>query len=122
VSTIYVTSSVQKSYEGRSHVVDPRDWIRDGMGPLPKSSIVYGVSDVKVQQIDDDVFRAVITSWSSENYLDERNTLIEEDGMDVYRYTEVVDFTFRTRGTWREISNIEKVDMTLDQVYHVDYL
>ena len=42
--------------------------------------------------------------------------------MDVYRYTEVVDFTFRTRGTWREISNIEKVDMTLDQVYHVDYL
>ena len=122
VSTIYVTSSVQKSYEGRSHVVDPRDWIRDGMGPLPKSSIVYGVSDVKVQQIDDDVFRAVITSWSSENYLDERNTLIVEDGMDVYRYTEVVDFTFRTRGTWREISNIEKVDMTLDQVYHVDYL
>jgi hypothetical protein len=122
VSTIYVTSTVQKSYEGQSNVVDPRQWIADGMGPLPQGSIVYGVSDVKVQQLDEDVFRATITSWSSENYLDETNTLVSDSGMDIYRYTEVVDFTFTSRGTWREIAKIEKVDMTLDQVYHVDYL
>ena len=112
---------MQKSYEGQSNVVDPRQWIADGMGPLPQGSIVYGVSDVKVQQLDEDVFRATITSWSSENYLDETNTLVSDSGMDIYRYTEVVDFTFTSRGTWREIAKIEKVDMTLDQVYHVDY-
>ena len=122
VSTIYVTSTVQKSYEGQSNVVDPRDWIAQGMGPLPKGSIVYGVSDVKVEQISDDVFVATVTSWSSENYLDETNTLVSDSGMDVYRYTEEVEFTFTSRGTWREISNITKYDMTLEQVYHVDYL
>ena len=122
VSTIYVTDSVQRSYEGQSYVVDPRDWIADGMGPLPIGSVVYGVTDVRIEQLSDDVFVATVTSWSSENYLDETDTLVSDSGMDVYRYTEEVEFTFTSRGTWREISNITKYDMTLEQVYHVDYL
>jgi hypothetical protein len=122
VSTLYVTGSMQKTYEGESHIVDPRTWIAEGMGALPASSIVYGVTDVSVQQLSDDVFRATIIMWSSENYIDERNDLDTLVGMDVYKYRQVVDFTFTTRGTWREISKIETVSLDLLDDYHIDYL
>ena len=122
VSSLYVTSTVQKSYEGNSLIVDPRKWIAEGMGPLAPSSIVYGVTDVHVQQLSDDVFRATVTLWTSSNYTDDRNDLIYEDGMDVYKYTQVSDFTFKSRGDWREISKIETVSLTEEQIYHISYL
>ena len=121
VSSLYVTSVMQKTYEGTSLVVDPRKWIAEGMGPLAPSSVVYGVTDVQVQQLSDDVFRATVSLWTSSNYLDDRNDLIYEDGMDVYKYVQVSDFTFRSRGDWREVTKIETVSLTLDQVIHVSY-
>ena len=60
--------------------------------------------------------------WSSENYIDERNDLDTLIGMDVYKYRQVVDFTFTSRGTWREISKIETVSLDLLDEYHIDYL
>ena len=122
VSSLYVTGAMQKTYEGESHIIDPRTWIGEGMGELPASSIVYGVTDVAVKQLSDDVFRATITMWSSENYIDDRNELDTIVGMDVYKYRQVVDFTFTTRGTWREISKIETVSLDLIDEIHVDYL
>ena len=41
--------------------------------------------------------------------------------MDVYKYVQVSDFTFRSRGDWREVTKIETVSLTLDQVIHVSY-
>ena len=122
VSTLYVTGSMQKTYEGESHIIDPRKWMEEGMGALPASSIVYGVTDVGVQQLSDDVFRATVIMWSSENYIDERNDLDTLVGMDVYKYRQVVDFTFTSRGTWREISKIETVSLDMLEDYHIDYL
>lgn len=122
VSSLYVTGAMQKTYEGQSHIVDPRVWIAEGMGSLPASSIVYGVTDVSVKRLSDDVFRATVIMWSSENYVDERNELDTIVGMDVYKYRQVVDFTFTTRGTWREISKIEVVGSDLIDEIHVDYL
>jgi len=122
VSSLYVTGAMQKAYEGESHIIDPRKWIEEGMGLLPASSIVYGVTDVDVKQLSDDVFRATIILWSSENYIDDRNELDTIVGMDVYKYRQVVDFTFTTRGSWREISRIETVGTDLIEEIHVDYL
>ena len=122
VSSLYVTGAMQKTYEGESHIIDPRKWIEEGMGELPASSIVYGVTDVDVIQLSDDVFRATVTMWSSENYIDDSNELDTLVGMDVYKYRQVVDFTFITRGSWREISKIETVSLDLTDEIHVDYL
>ena len=63
-----------------------------------------------------------VTLWTSSNYTEDRNDLIYEDGMDVYKYTQVSDFTFKSRGDWREISKIETVSLTEEQIYHISYL
>ena len=92
------------------------------MGELPEYALVYGATDVQVEQLSEDVFRAHVTFWSSENESDERNDLLVEEGMDVYKYMMVVDFTFRSRGYWREITKIENVSSDLLEQIHVDYI
>lgn len=122
VSSLYVTSSYQKAYGGESNIINPNTWIASGMGNLPEYALVYGATDVQVEQLSKDVFRAYVTFWSSENASDDRNDLLVEEGMEVYRYLMVVDFTFRSRGYWREISKIENVSSELVQQIHVDYI
>ena len=122
VSSLYVTSSYQKAYGGSSNIINPNDWIASGMGKLPEYALVYGATDVKVEQLSSDVFRAYVTFWTSENASDERNDLLIEEGMEVYKYLLTVDFTFRSRGYWREITKIENVSSDLLEQIHVDYI
>ena len=122
VSTLYVTSTYQKAYGGASNIINPNDWIESGMADLPEGALVYGATDVQVEQLSKDVFRAYVTFWSSENNVDETNELVLEEGMDVFRYLKVVDFTFRNRGYWREITKIEYVETELVETIHVDYI
>jgi len=122
VSTLYVTSTVQKNYEGQSLVVDPRTWIENGMGSIPASSIIYGVTDVSVVKIDEDTYRATIHLWSSQNYLDDSDVLMPENGIYIYEYVQVNDFSFRTRSTWREVTEISQVSLDLVNTYLVNYI
>ena len=121
VSSLFVTSTMQRTYDGQSFVINPRKWIEDGMGNLPMNSIVYGVTDVQIQKLSDDVYRAKVHFWTSDNEVDDANLLVVENGMDVYEYIQVNDFTFTTRGTWREVSNITQVSLDLVAVHHVGY-
>ncbi len=122
VSTMYVTSTMQRAYDGKSLIVDPRVWVAEGMGPLKESSYVFGVTDVSVEKISDDVFRATLTSWSSQNYLNENNTIDRAAGMDVYKHKKVVEFTFRTRKDWREVTKMEVISDDIVGTVHVEYL
>ncbi len=121
VSSLYVTSTMQKTYDGASLIVDPRKWIADGMGDLPRSSIVYGVSDLQITKVSDDVYRVIVHLWSSSNYVDDANNLIVEDGMDVYEYYQTNEFTFTSRGSWREVSKIEQLGLELVATHHINY-
>lgn len=121
VSSLYVTSAMQKTYDGASLIVDPRKWIADGMGDLPRSSIVYGVSDLQISKVSDDVFKVIVHFWSSSNYLDDANNLIAENGMEVYEYYQTNQFTFTSRGTWREVSKIEQLGIDLVATHHINY-
>ena len=121
VSSLYVTSTMQKTYDGASLIVDPRKWIAEGMGNLPRSSIVYGVSDLQISKVSDDVYNVKVHLWSSSNYVDEANNLIAENGMEVYEYYQTNQFTFTSRGTWREVSKIEELDLELVATHHVNY-
>lgn len=122
VTYLFITSKMQFSLEGHSLVKSPTTWQAGGMGPLPPSSIIYGVTDLSITEVSPDVYRATTTLWTSSNELDETNTLIEEEGMTVYKYQQVTEFTFRTRGDWREITNIENISLEPLETIHVDYV
>ncbi|MBO4409980.1 MAG: hypothetical protein J5775_04420 [Spirochaetales bacterium] len=122
VSTMFVTSTMQKAYDQVSLIIDPRQWIAGGMGPLPESSTVFGVSDVIVEKLTDDLWRATVTAWSSTNYLKENESTLDlAAGMDVFRHTRVVEFTFRTKSDWREVSRIEVISDEIVETIHVEY-
>lgn len=123
VSSLYVTSSYQKAYGGASNIINPNDWLRDGMPNLPQYSTVYGATCVKVEQLSDDVFRAYVTFWSTSNYLDSSYIEDVENQTEiiVFEYLLTVDFTFRSRGYWREITKIQITDTELVNEFHVQF-
>ena len=122
VSSLYVTSTYQKAYGGASNVINPNDWISAGMPNLPQYSTVYGATDVKVEQLSDKVYRAYVTFWSASDYLGGTDTDLETaTDTVVYEYLYTVDFTFRNRGYWHEITKIENVDVILIREYHVPF-
>ena len=123
VSSLYVTNTYQKAYGGASNIVNPNDWLKNGMPDLPQYSTVYGATDVKVEQISDNVFRAYVTFWSTSNYQEsmDYDALEEATETVVYEYLNTVDFTFRSRGYWHEITKIETVDVKLVKEYHVPF-
>ena len=123
VSSLYVTSAYQKAYGGASNVVNPNDWIAGGMQALPQYSTVYGATDIRIEQLSDDVYRAYVTFWttaSNEDYIDTED-LDKQTDTTVYEYLHVVDITFRSRGYWREITKIETVEDTLIKEHHVPF-
>ena len=62
------------------------------------------------------------SSWSSQNYLNENNTIDRAAGMDVYKHKKVVEFTFRTRKDWREVTKMEVISDDIVATVHVEYL
>jgi len=64
VSTIYVTSKVRTSYEGSSGIIDPEQWILDGMNPVIPGVQIWGIAKLKIKQISTDTFQATYEKWS----------------------------------------------------------
>lgn len=127
IAAKYVTSTMQQAYEGGSQSVDARKWIADGMPAIKQNYSVFGVTDIKVRQISEDVFEATIELYAPDDYFDralddEDMRFLETDHVLIYKYREVVQFTFRTRKTWREITDIKLLDIQLTDVIDVPYV
>lgn len=127
VSTIYVTSTMQKAYGSQSLYMTPADWIDAGRPALVQNGYVYGITDLTVTQVSDDVFRASFLRWTTENLLEDAST--EFDAYDetkscatIYVFRDVVDFTFRTRKTWREVTDITEVSLDLHEILEIPYI
>lgn len=63
ISTIYVTSRVRSSYEGSSGLISPQQWISEGKTPVEPGVNVWGISDLKIQNLHDDRFEATYIKW-----------------------------------------------------------
>ncbi len=122
VTTLHVSKTMQISYEGKSHFIEASTWIENGMPDVEYGTTIYGITEVSVEQISDDVFRATVILWTSDNIVDETNSVVADAGIEVYKTQETVDFTFQTRGTWREIAKMEVVDSQVLQQIHVNFI
>ena len=63
ISTIYVTSKVRTSYEGSTGLLDPEQWIADGMQAVEPGIQVWGISDLVIKKVTTDTFEANYTKW-----------------------------------------------------------
>lgn len=64
ISTIYVTTRVRTSYEGTTGMVQPEQWIAEGMNPVPPGVQIWGISDLKIRAAGTDMFEATYIKWT----------------------------------------------------------
>lgn len=64
ISTVFVTSRVRTSYEGSTGLLDPEDWIASGMNPVPPGTQVWGISDLSIQSLGNDMYEADYIKWT----------------------------------------------------------
>ena len=104
VSNLFVNSKVRQAYEGIEAVVRADRWLEEGMGPIAKSSIIYGVTDLEIEALQDGIYQARYLAWYPDQSSETPQTLIMQ------RTTEFV-LTDR-KGYW-QIAGITLVDSTL---------
>ena len=127
ISTLYVTSRMRMAYEVYNPMVNAEDWIASGMPSVNPGAIIYGVTDISLERIDEDTIAAHSTWYTP--YSESGD--IENDSSDVtdptylmiYEndVTQVFDFEWNDRGWWNitgaEITSFEQKDE-----HRVDYI
>ena len=127
ISTLYVTSRMRMAYEVYNPMVNAEDWIASGMPSVNPGAIIYGVTDISLERIDEDTIAAHSTWYTP--YSESGD--IENDSSDVTdptylmiyenEVTQVFDFEWNDRGWWNitgaEITSFEQKDE-----HRVDYI
>lgn len=120
VTNLFVTSRMRMAYEVYNPVVNAEDWIEDGMPSIPTTFIVYGVTDITLERVDEDTIEAHSVwytpySESGETVNDATDTTNPTYFM-LFKnnVTQVFDFTWNERGWWNitraEITEFDQVD------------
>jgi len=118
VSGLFVNSKVRLAYEGKNTVVRADEWIAQGMPAVPGYAMIYGVAEVKVQEIGENHYLATYRFFSPAYEEDQAET---EDatfadagdrgdaGILVEEFNMALEFTFTNKKGYYQISSIEKV-------------
>ena len=124
VTNLYVTTKTRQAYEGVNALVNPQDWIDNGMPDIVYGGIVYGVTNLELEDISENTVRATFDFYGSyEDETEDKDLELktEQNSTLIAKYKKVVDFTFITKKDWFEISDINEIEFVLEEVYEVLY-
>lgn len=117
ITTLYVTRQTRLAYEQVDSVINPSQWVDEGMPPIDSKKIIYGIDDVKITQIGDNQFLATSIYYSPYS-LDQSEETEENlnstttDTTKCYRFEQkqVFSFEYNKKG-WYEITDIKTTDL-----------
>lgn len=109
VTNLFVTRQTRQAYESINVQVNPEEWIAGGRQAIAEGTFIYGVSDVKIEQIDEITYSVNATYWAPFNYEGEA----EEGPMAVYAYDLNQRFTVEMgKKGWYEITSISAPEVS----------
>lgn len=113
VINLFVTTRTRYATENFDPVVRADEWIKNGKPSIRSSSIIYGVVDLTVTKVDENVYDATGTWYTPYAYEESDTSVssdIEETGTKVYKYkiTQRFTFTWNERG-WYNITSIDNI-------------
>jgi hypothetical protein len=118
VTTLFVTRQTRQAYESKNTVINPVTWEKEGRQPIPSGSMIYGVDDVKIQSIGNNIFKVTSTFYSPDDYaeFEEDSNLSSEivvnDYDYTYRFEQVQLFTVElAKKGWYEITDIQTLSV-----------
>lgn len=111
VTNLFVTRQTRQAYEGIDTQIDPNEWITQGKPPILAGTFIYGVTDVKIKQIEENTYEVTSTLYTPYTYFeDEEKPMLEENTAAIYLYEQVQSFSVEMgkRG-WLEITSINNL-------------
>jgi hypothetical protein len=64
VTYLFVTSRTRLAYEQNDGLVSAQEWLDQGKPEVDPTSMVYGITDLKITQLDEDTFLAEYDLWA----------------------------------------------------------
>ncbi|WP_320130544.1 hypothetical protein [uncultured Sphaerochaeta sp.] len=115
VTNLFVSRQTRQAYENISTQIDPNKWIKEGKPAIPEGTYLYGVTDVKIVQTGDNVYRATSTIYTPYSYSDDTTNDEEQPSAAhafMYSYQQVQEFTFGvSKHGWTVITNITNISV-----------
>lgn len=127
VMTLYVTSRMRMAYEAYNPMVDIDKWVDAGMPDINPGAVIYGVTDIELERIDEDTIAAHsvwYTPYSKSGDIEDDSTDTENPTyITIYEneVTQVFDFTWNDRGWWN-ITGAKITEFEEKGEYRVDYI
>ncbi len=108
VTGIYVISKVRTGYEGKSGLVQAKDWLASGKKTLEADESIYGLTDILVKKISENMFRVTYTKW----YTEREETPVTENKPGVPRSIHITDTIHLTKN--KNVWIIDKIDRSTE--------
>lgn len=124
VISLYVTTRTRQAYERVNALVNPQEWLDQGQPAIVQNGIIYGVTNIEIEDISETQVRATFDFYCPyEEEMEDTTytTQTEQSSTLVGKYKKVVEFTFVTKKDWLEISSINEIECTLEEVFEVSY-
>lgn len=121
---LYVNKATRMGYEMVDSIVSPEDWIASGRQPIDDGGMIYGVTDVTLDRVDDDTLRATAILYSGYDYFSDVSlidTEVDKKEADVFVYTQVEEFDLVKKNYWYEISRVETISLEPLEFFEVPY-
>lgn len=126
VTNLYVTTRTRLAYEGINVLINPQDWLDEGQPAIVQNGMIFGVTNIEIEDISDTQVRATFDYFCpyDNEESDDLNDITytkQSSSTLIGKYKKVVEFTFITKKDWLEISSINEIECTLEEVYEVPY-
>ncbi len=125
VISLNVTFKTRQAYENVDSILTPEQWLEEGKPAITQGGMIYGATNVTIEETGE--YEALATMDFYRPYEDEADTessassSTEQTSTKIGRYKKVVKFSFVQKKDWLEISDIEELENTLQEVFEVAY-
>jgi len=113
VTNLFVSRQTRQAYEGITTQIDPNTWIANGKPDILEGTFIYGVADVRIRALDNQMYEATSVLYSPYPYFeDQEETMVKEGEIVIFRYEQVQLFSIgvNKRG-WFEITSLDSKDL-----------
>jgi hypothetical protein len=111
VTSLFVNSRIREAYEGIDSIIAPQEFKSITDQQIPSSTLVYGVDNLTIEQVDEKIYDAKFVYWISEVVEDMENP--EKLITIVTLYLKKVRFTFTDEKGYYQISDISELEEDL---------
>ncbi|NQT60751.1 MAG: hypothetical protein HQ557_17395 [Bacteroidetes bacterium] len=113
VTYLYVTSRTRLAYEQNDGLVSAQEWLDQGKPEVDPTSIIYGITDLVITQLDEDTYLAEYDLWSPSS--SEGNPEDEENpaGLRVDQRSISEELDVRLKKDYWLITEIRRIDSEL---------